>query len=64
MAKKIVIKWMRIEISNSRVKPTYNNENTLVGFYFKRLRGTVAKKWISDDAWEYACEYFDIKKNL
>jgi hypothetical protein len=57
---KMALKWIRIEIANSRVKPMFNNENKLEGFYLRRLRGTVAKKWFMDDAWKYACEHFNI----
>jgi hypothetical protein len=58
---KMALKWIRIEIANGRVKPMFNNENKLEGFYLRRLRGTAAKKWFMDDAWAYACEHFHIE---
>jgi hypothetical protein len=57
---KIALKWIRTDIAHGRVKPTLNNENKLVELYLKKLRGTVAKKYFSEDAWDYACGYFGI----
>ena len=47
MAKRMILKYIKIEIDKGRVKPTLNSENKLVGFYLRRLRGTVAKKYFS-----------------
>jgi hypothetical protein len=55
--KKIVLKWVIIEIENNRVTPVFNG-NELSGLYFKKLKGTVSKKYISDEAWEYAVKHF------
>lgn len=61
---KLALKWMRIEIASNRVKPSYGENNELKGFYFTRLNKTIYKKWINDDAWEYACNHFNINKEL
>jgi hypothetical protein len=57
---KLALKWMRTEIANNRVSPAYDENNQLKGFYFNRLRKVLFKKWINDDAWEYASLHFNI----
>ena len=63
MAKKMVLKFIKIEIEKGRIKPTLSKDRKLVGFYLRRLRGTVAKKYFSEDAWDYACKYFGVEES-
>lgn len=58
---RVTLKWIRTEVDQGRVKPIINNENELVGFYLSKLRGTVAKKYFSEDAWDYAYKYYQIR---
>jgi len=60
MANKTLLKYIKVKIANDRVKPSYNNDNKLVGFYLAKIRSTWARKFFMEDAWEYACKHFDI----
>jgi hypothetical protein len=58
---KILKKWIVPEVINSRISPRFDDDKKLVGFYLKKMRGTVSKKYFSDEAWNYLCNHFEIK---
>jgi hypothetical protein len=57
---KILKKYMIPEVTKGRINPIFDDDR-LIGFYLKRTRAAVHKKFFSDEAWNYLCNYFGIK---